>query len=71
MTPAFSHLPCMNISEQMSRKVSFVGAGKSTLKSPQIMKERATIGPQPVFSVLNFALLSLEYMSAVRSEIIP
>lgn len=35
------------------------------------MKERVLISPQPVVSGLNFALLSLGYVSAVRSEIIP
>ena len=71
MTPAFSHLPCMNISEQMSRKVSFAGTGKFTLKIFTNNKERVIIFQQPVFSDLNFALLSLGYVSVVRLEIIP
>ena len=40
-------------------------------KSPQIMKKRAIKFTQRVFSDLSFALLSLGYVLAVRSEIIP
>lgn len=71
MTPAFSHLPCMNISEQMSGKVSFARTGKSTLKIFRNNEEKSSyVFAASFWRLINFALLSLGYVSAVRSEII-